>query len=183
MSLRRKGLGLGALVLAQVIACKPESARRADRAAKDLVEKRVELVAAAKKLPDTPLAEGAKAVLVEAGELARAAYEFEQQKSRRIAALFMARDLTATHAALIGVLARDSPITDAGRGEVNEKLTRLLRRLDETSNMIEGLEHVTIDAWEDRNAAATDAMKRLDDARTDAWEALEEAPHIDPNAS
>ena len=179
----KKGLGLGALVLAQVIACKPESARRADRAAKDLVEQRDELVEAAKKLPDKPLAQGAKEVLEEAGELARAAHEFEHQKSRRIAALFMARDLTATHAALIGVLARDTPITDAARGVVNEKLTRLQTRLDEASNLIEGLAHVTIDSWEDRNTAATDAMKRLDDARADAWEALEEAPQTDPNAS
>ena len=179
----RKGLGLGALVLMQIIACKPESARRADRAAKDLVEKRNDLVEAAKQLPDKPLAEGAQAVLAEAGELAQAAHDFEHQKSRRIATLVIARDLTATQSALIGVLARDTPITDAARGDVNEKLTRLQTRLDEASNLIEGLANVTIDAWEERNTAATDAMKRLDDARADAWEALEEAPHIDPNAS
>lgn len=179
----KKGLGLGALVLSQLIACKPESARRADRAAKDLVEQREDLVAAAKKLPDKPLAEGAKEVLEEAGELAEAAHAFEHQKSRRIATLMIAHDLTTTQAALIGVLARDTPITDAARGDVNEKLTRLHTRLDEASNLIEGLQHVTIDGWEDRNTAATDAMKRLDDARADAWEALEEAPHTDPNAS
>jgi hypothetical protein len=74
-------------------------------------------------------------------------------------------------------------ITDAARGKLNEKLTRLQTRLDETANLLEGLATVNIDAWEECNSAVTDAMKRLDDSREDTWESLEDAPHIDPNAS
>lgn len=159
-------------------ACKPESARRADRAAKDVVSQREDLVEAARQLPDQP-----GAVLAEVGELATAAAEFERQRSRRLAALGSQYDVNATQASLVGVLARDLPITDAARGEVNERLTRLHARLTEAADLIEGLGMVHIDAWEERNTAVTEAMERLDDAATDAWEALEDAPQIDPSAS
>ncbi len=157
-------------------ACKPESARRADNAAKAVVEKREQLLEAARNAkPDE--------VIQEAGELAKAAQQFERQKSRRLATLQATQDLYSTQAGLIGVLSRDMKITDAARAAINEKLTRLQALLVETTNMIEGLTTVNIDTWEARNTAVTDAMQRLDDSRKNTWGALEDAPHIDPNAS
>ena len=172
-----------ALALLAVVACKPESARRSDRAAKDLVEEREELVKAARELPDGDVVKGTKAVLEEAGDLARAADRFERQKSRRLAALQLSHDLAASQTGLISVLARDMPITDAARGEINGKLTRLQMRLDEATNLIEGLMRVQLDGWEARNTDVTDAMKRLEDARKDAWDALEDAPKTDRSES
>lgn len=157
-------------------ACKPESARRADRAAKDVAEKREKLVEAAKEAKPAE-------VLAEAAELAKAAHKFELQKSRRLATLNASQDLYSTQAGVIGVLARDMKITDAARGAINLKLTSLQTSLDETANLIEGLTKVSIDTWETRNAAVTDAMERLDDSRQQTWGALEVAPLIDPNAS
>jgi hypothetical protein len=156
--------------------CKPESGRRADRAAKEVVEQRDDLLDVVEQ--DQP-----DEVLAEAGKLAKVAHQFEVQKSRRLAALQTSYDLCVTQRGLIAVLARDMQITDAARGKLNEKLTRLQTRLDETANLLEGLATVNIDAWEERNSAVTDAMKRLDDSREDTWESLEDAPHIDPNAS
>jgi hypothetical protein len=166
-----------------LVACKPESARRADRAAEDVVEQRKDVVEAAKKLPDKPLAEGARELFAETGELTKAARKFELQKSRRLAMLQQTHDLAALQTGVIGVLARDLQITDAARGDINEKLTRFQMRLDETANLIEGLFSVEIDVWEQRDSEVTDAMKRLEDARKAAWDAVEDAPHIDRSAS
>jgi len=160
-----------------IAACKPESARRADRAAKDVVEQREDVVEATKRSASV------EEVLEEAGELVQAANAFEWQRSRRIMELRMEHDLTASQAGVIGVLARDLPITDAARGEINEKLSRLHSRLDEATNLIEGLARVGVDTWEQRDDAATEAMKRLRAARKDAWEALDDAPQIDRSAS
>ena len=171
-----------AVALLVTAACKPESARRADRAADEVLAERKDVVEAAKKLPDKPLAEGATELFEEAGELSQAAREFDRQKSRRLALLLQTHDLTSTQTGVISVLARDMQITDAARSEINEKLTRLQRRLDETANLIEGLSSVQIDAWEERDIAVTDAMKRLEDARKSAWDAVDDAPHIRSSA-
>jgi len=176
-----KALALLLAVLG-LAACKPESARRADRAAKEVVEQRDDVVEAARKIPDQPV-EATKAVLAEAGELVKAAHEFEHQKSRRLAALGFQLDTTGIRASLVAMLARDMPITDAARGEINEKLTRLDARLAEATNVIEGLSKVHIDGWHALDSEATEAMKRLADAANAAWDALEDAPHIAPGAS
>ncbi len=171
-----------AVVLVFAAACKPESARRADRAADEVIEQREQVIEAARKLPEKPLAEGATELFEQAGELTEAARKFDRQKSRRLATLQQMHDLTAMHTGVIGVLARDMEITDAARAELNEKLTQLTLRLDETADLIEGLSSVEIDAWEERDTAVTDAMTRLEDARKSAWQALDDA-HIDRSAS
>lgn len=178
-------LALSAALVAALFAsaCKPESARRADRAARDLIEERDDVVKAAKQIGDKPLGEVSANIAAETGKLARAAHEFEKQKSRRLAALHAILDVDASQAGIIGVLARDMPITDAARGDVNDKLTRFHMRLDEVQNLIEGLTTVAVDNWEQRNGECTDAMKRLANARSDAWEALEDAPQLDRSAS
>lgn len=53
-------------------------------------------------------------------------------------------------------------------------------RRDETGNLIQGLERVEANEWGDRNKAASDAIMSVDDAREEAWEALDEASqHMD----
>lgn len=178
---RRSTSKLAGVVVAAVFAataCKPESARRADRAAKDVVEQRDDLVKAAKNIADEP-----EQVLAEVGQLAAAAEKFDKLKQARLAALRGQHSVIASQTLLIGTMARELPITDAARGDINEKLTRFQARLDEAQNLIEGLSRTMIDDWEQLDTAATDAMQRLDDARKAAWESLEDAPHIDHSAS
>lgn len=169
---------IAALVAAMVAAtaCKPESARRADRAAKDVVEQRQALLKAAK-------AAKPEAVLAETGDLMRAAREFERQKSRRLAKLHATHDLVLSQDGILMVLASDMMITDAARSEINAKLTKLAAAVEETANLIDGLAHVPIDTWSERDEAVIGAMKRLEDSRSDAWDAVESAPQIDPSAS
>jgi hypothetical protein len=163
-------LGPACLVAAAVFAasaCKPEPARRADRV--DVIE-----VAAG---DDTKIPTN------EPGELAQAAHAFDQRRAARIAAARGQFEVIASQPILIGTLARNLPLTDAARGQLNTKLVALQAKLDETSNLIEGLARVGIDAWEIRNTEMTAALHRLDEARRDAWRALEKAPHIDPSSS
>jgi hypothetical protein len=63
--------------------------------------------------------------------------------------------------------------------QVKEKLDVLQLRLDETKNMIEGLRHVDAGHWKDRDDKVENAMQSLDDARKDAWKAVEDAPRVD----
>jgi hypothetical protein len=165
-------------------ACKPESARRADRAAKETLARREQLHAAAARLGTSSDVVGSAAnVLHETGELARAAHEFELRRAARITALRAQLRVIASQPPLIGTMAAHLPLTDAARAAINDKLVRLESRVDEATNLIEGLENVYIDAWEQRDSEVTGAMQHLDDARKDAWHALERAPHITRSSS
>ena len=167
------------LALAIVIAfagCKPETARKADRAADDVREQRKELSAAAES-------EQPAKVVVEVEELSEAERLFTERKRIRIAALRGEHSVISTQAMLISTLAEYFPLTDAGRADINNKLTAFHRRLDEARNQIEGLGRTGADVWTQRDDAVREAMNALETARKDAWRALEDAPRIDPNAS
>jgi hypothetical protein len=84
---------------------------------------------------------------------------------------------------LISVMATNFPLTDAGRGDVNVKLIAFQLLLDETGNLIEGLQTVPADVWVERDEATAAAMSRLDAARLEAWNALDKAPRLDRAAS
>ena len=71
------------------------------------------------------------------------------------------------------------PLTDEGRSDVNQKLVILLMRLDESGNVLESLKTASIRDFKDRDEAVTEAMARLEQARKDAWTALEDAPRTD----
>jgi len=164
--------------------CKPESARRADRAAKEALAERDQLHEAARKLAETPdLVQGTAKVLQEAGELAQAAQKFEARRVARIDALRAQHAVVASQPKLIGTMAENLPLTDAARGAINEKMMRLQAALQETTNLIEGLETVELDGWGARDSEVTAAMHRLDDVRKDAWRALGRAPHIGRSSS
>jgi chromosome segregation ATPase len=162
--------------LAIVIAfagCKPESARKADRAAKDVIEQRADLKKA--EQPDQ--------VAVERKELSAAAQQFTESKRIRIAALRGEHSVIATQIRLISTLTEYSRITDGGRADINNKLSAFQMRLDEAKNQIEGLAGAAADAWEQRDDAVRDAMDALESARKAAWRSLDDAPRIHPNAS
>lgn len=173
-----------AAALVAAAGCRPESSRKAAVAADDVATERADLEAAARKLPDHPDKVAAtRQVLVEAGELAEAGKKFHRAKSKRIAVLRSTHDVVATQSGLISTLSRELPITDAARGDINEKLMRFQTRLDEAANMIEGLEKTDVDAWTDLDANMNEVMQRLDDARSDAWKALVDAPRTARGAS
>jgi hypothetical protein len=158
-------------------ACKPESARRADRAAQDLAEAR-------KKLRDEgPALAKPETVVTAAGKLAKAEAEFQSRKTLRIQVLRGEHSVIATQPLVIGTMATNLTLTDAGRALVNEKLTAFKSALTETDNLIEGLERVDADTWTERQDEATEAMTRLDDVRDAAWHALDDELKAAHNAT
>jgi hypothetical protein len=74
----------------------------------------------------------------------------------------------ATQPIIISTMARVFPLTEAGRARVTEKLEAMQMRFDEAKNLVEA-----------GDPQAREAMKKLDDARKDAWDALDNAPRVD----
>jgi len=167
-------LGILALVFAYA-GCKSETARKASRAADEVVEQRRDIVKTAHEDPER--------IPVEARELTQAEREFAERKRIRIAALRGEHSVIATQVKLIATLAESFPLTDAGRADVNDKLSKFELRLAEAMNHIDGLKTVDAEAWEARDEQVRAAMDTLNKARATAWDALEDAPRIAPNAS
>ena len=155
--------------------CKPETARKADRAAEEVLEQRADLKQAVQAAPDK--------VALESKELSAAAQQFTENKRIRIAALRGEHSVIATQVKLISTLTEHSRITDTGRADINNKLSAFQLRLGEAKNQIEGLAGAAVEAWQQRDDAVREAMAALESARGAAWRALDEAPRIRPNAS
>lgn len=173
---------LGALFAAQ--ACKPESARQADNAAEEVAEARGDLRREVDEVGRTSDKLGAsKALVEEAGRLVQAQAEFEEKRALRIQVMKAQHEVIGTQTLLISTMATSFPLTDSGRADVNEKLTTFQSRLDEAANIIQGLQNVEAELWLQRSHEATEAMQRLEDARHDAWEALDDAPKAARNAT
>lgn len=105
--------------------------------------------------------------------------DFAIERTIRIETLQATHAIIAAQRPMIGSLADALPLTEQGKEQVKEKLDVLQLRLDATGNLIEGLRHVGTAAWKDRESQVEDAMKSLDDARHDAWKAVEDAPRKD----
>jgi len=75
----------------------------------------------------------------------------------------------ATQPIIINTMARVFPLTEAGRAQVTAKLQQLQMRFDEAKNALR----------EADDSKVADAMKRLEEARKDAWDALDKAPRTD----
>lgn len=168
-------------VLFATPACKPDSARKADRAAEAVTNQRAQLE---RELDaDKPVTTKAADVLEHAGRLAQADAEFRRQRDLRVDILRGRHSVYATQSLLIASMAESFPLTDDGRADVNEKLTTFHSILDETEDLIEGLHRADASTFPKLDEQATDAMKRLDDARSAAWDALEDAPKAARTAS
>ena len=165
-----------ALAIALAFAgCKSETARKADRAAKDVLHQRADLEKAVQQQPVDAAAESK--------ELSAAAKQFIERRRIRIAALSGQHSVIASQLQLISTFAEYARITDAGRADINNKLSAFRMKLDEAINQIDGLREVGADSWQQRHDAVQDAMDALESARKSAWRALDDAPRIHPNAS
>lgn len=166
-----------AALLVAIAACKPESARKADRAAEELTEARQQAI------DEGPALARPKVAVAEAGRLAKAEQEFRSRRALRIQVLRGEHSVIATQPLVVGTMARSFPLTDAARAEVNGKLTEFKNALLETENLIEGLERVDANAWALRHDAVVDALTRLDDVRKATWHALDDALTASRNAT
>src|SRR4051794_28501042 len=100
---------LAALLLFSAIGCKPESARRADQSAKQLVEKRKSIGMA--------VYEPQKLV-----QLADAERDFVSRRQSRVDILSGQHAVIASQPTLISLLAQGFSISEASRANVNAKL-------------------------------------------------------------
>lgn len=105
--------------------------------------------------------------------------EFEYQRMVRVQTLRAVHAIAAAQPVLIGAIASAQAMPQADRARVNEKVALLQMRLDESANLIQSLDGVGPERWVDREREVSDAMNRLEDARADAWEALDEANQLD----
>lgn len=150
---------LAALLLFSAIGCKPESARRSDTAARQVVEKRKHL-----------------AFGKELAELAEAEHAFLTRRKSRVEILRGQHSVIASQTTLISLLGQGFRISEPSRANINAKLHTFQMALDETANEIEQLQRVSADAWETRDAAMIASMDKLDEVRRAAWQSLDEAP-------
>ena len=88
--------------------------------------------------------------------------------AQRDRALEAELSVIATQPVIISTMARVFPLTEAGRARVTEKLEALQMRYDEAKNLVEA-----------GDPQARAAMQKLDDARKEAWDALDKAPRVD----
>ncbi len=121
----------------------------------------------------------AKELAKQSVETRDAQKEFEYQRLVRVQTLRAVHAITATQPMLINAIASSYAMSDADRAKINEKVHLVQMRLDESANVIQGLESVNANNWEPRDRDASNAMSRLEDAREDAWEALDDASHLD----
>jgi hypothetical protein len=80
---------------------------------------------------------------------------------------------------LISTISAQTALTDKARAGLAEKMQVFQMRIDEAGNAIEALQSADANGFEDRNDAAAKAMGRLEDAREDAWEALNDGDRIE----
>lgn len=183
-SLRNVALALA--LVAGAGACKQNDTKHdVDKAADKVNDKTDDLRDERKDLADKKVdeVEKSKDVVKKAGEAGNANADFEAKRDIRVRTLRAQLAVIATQPKVISTLAANFPITDAGRSDVNEKLTKFQMRLDEASNLVQGLQTVDASTFKDRDDAINDAMDKLDDARKDAWKALKDAPKAENPSS
>jgi len=135
----------------------------------------------AKKARDNArdIADEAKDVGKGARKLADAEHDFQYAKMVRVQTLRSVHAVMASQPMLINAFSSSLPILEGDRALINEKMQILQMRLDETGNQIETLNGVDAASWEQRHDDVNKAMDRLDDAREDAWKALDGAKRLD----
>jgi len=116
-----------------------------------------------------------------ATEVKKAETTFAIKRTNRVQQLRGVHTVIAMSPGLISQFASMTPLTDRARADVNEKLQVFQMRIDEAGNAIEALQTTDENNFEGRNDAAAKAMDRLEDARDDAWEALNDGDRIEPS--
>jgi hypothetical protein len=83
---------------------------------------------------------------------------------------------------VIRALASAADVTSTDRAAIDDKLQLLQARADEAKTLIGTLREVEPANWTARNEVIDDAMRRVDAARDDAWQALNDAADHTPSA-
>jgi len=125
--------------------------------------------------------EESKEVASAAQDVATAEGNFDVRRHYRVSQLRLSHNVVASQPMLINAITAATPLTDKARGDVAEKMQVFQMRIDEAGNAIESLEATDEKSFEDRNDTAAKAMGRLEDAREDAWEALNDGDRIQPS--
>lgn len=105
--------------------------------------------------------------------------DFAARRQSRFRALDAQLQVIATQPMLINTMANVLPLTEAGRAHVTAKLQVLQMRFDEAKNQVALVRACSAERCKDADDKAADALKKLDDARKDAWDALDKAPRTD----
>lgn len=196
MLVRFRDLAIAAALLAAPTACtNNDPGREADRAAdrlnskaEDLQDESKDLAEKARSRSTAPadakatvkkLARETTDVGDRANDVARATDAFERTRRTRVETLRAAHAVIASQSPLIATLAQAFPLVEGDRGKVAEKLQIFQMRIDEAGNAIQTLQATDAATWKDRDDEASRAMSRLDEARTDAWDALADAKRLD----
>ncbi len=168
-----------ALVAAQ--GCNKDPSQGAQGAAERVVDRQVQLQDQREELADKQVSDVRKAnqLVKTSGELAAATREFEERRAVRMATLRGVHEVIATQPMVISTIAQALPLTEAGRADIDEKLQVFQMRLDEAENLIRALAHARADEYGNDDNAVTGAMKRLEESRKAAWQALDNAPRSD----
>jgi hypothetical protein len=124
------------------------------------------------------IADDAKAVGKAAHDVHEAQQDFRYQKAIRVASLRGEHGVIASQAMLINAFASIAPVSETDHAKIAEKLQVFQMRIDETGNVIQGLDAVEAKDFQARDDEAAKAMSRLDQARQDAWDALDGAKRL-----
>jgi hypothetical protein len=110
---------------------------------------------------------------------ASANVSFEDKKEVRMLGIHAERAMLGSQPNMIATFAEQLPLAAKDRAAVTAKVATLSARLAEADAQITALETATADQWIVRDAATSNAMRRLEVARDDAWSTLKNAPRID----
>lgn len=171
-----KLLYLAAVIgLGVVPACKSTTRHNADRAAERVLDKADKLDTRVQDQTEAIQEQTAETVKKTA-ETAAASATFEARRSERVHELRIVRDVIGSQPTVMTQLASHLSLTDTGRADVDDKIRVLQMRLDEAGNVLTELASISVDGFKSKDDQAADVMKRLEDAREQAWTALDKAP-------
>lgn len=168
-----------ALLVAPACSKETDTKRDVDRAAERVNETASDLREPREVDDRSELAESQE----DADALERASADFMERRSVRVQTMRAVHAIAASQAMVVHALTEAFPLVDQDRAEVSEKLQIFQMRLDEAGNAIQSLELVEPADWESRGDEATRALERVEDAREDAWEALNDADRIGDRTS
>lgn len=167
-----------AIGLGVVPACKSTSRHSADRAADRALDKSDKLENRVQDQTEA-IQEQTSETLKKTAETAEASATFEARRRERVRELRVVRDVIGSQPTVMTQIASHLPLTETGRADVDDKIRVLQMRMDEAGNVLTELATISVDGFKSKDDQAADVMKRLDDAREDAWNALDKAPRSD----
>jgi hypothetical protein len=108
-----------------------------------------------------------------------ATVSFDDKKEVRLLGIHAERAMLGSQPTMIATFAEQLPLTANDREIVTAKVATFTARLADADARITALESASAEQWVVRDAATTDAMRRVEAARDDAWSAIKNARRID----